>query len=115
MGEIGLGLTVLSLAIWVGLLIWRGQFWQADQRLDVQLKEESVWPSVSVVIPARNEASLLPVTLRSLLMQDYPGSISVILVDDHSTDGTANVAQSVAQTLDSSQLNIVSAEPLPPG
>ena len=115
MGEIGLGLTVLSLAIWVGLLVWRGQFWQADQRLDVQLKEGSAWPSVSAVIPARNEASLLPATLRSLLMQDYPGSITVILVDDHSTDGTANVAQSVAQTLDSSQLNIVSAEPLPPG
>lgn len=114
MKEIGLGLTVLSLAIWVGLLCWRGQFWQADQGLEVQAKVE-VWPSVCAVIPARNEATLLPVTLRSLLMQDYPG-LSIILVDDQSTDGTASVALRVAQALDKGwQLNIISAEPLPPG
>ncbi len=116
MSEIGLALTVLSLAIWVGLLGWRGQFWQADQRLEVQATDRSVWPSVSAVIPARNEANLLPVTLRSLLMQDYPGSFSIILVDDHSTDGTASVAPRVAQALDKhSQLVILSGEPLPPG
>lgn len=116
MSEIGLGLTVLSLAIWVGLLGWRGQFWQADQRLEVQATERSVWSSVAAVIPARNEANLLPVTLRSLLMQDYPGSVTVILVDDHSTDGTASVAPRVAQALDKqSHLFILSGEPLPPG
>lgn len=116
MSEIGIGLTVLSLAIWVGLLGWRGQFWQADQRLEVQAKERSVWPSVSAVIPARNEANLLPVTLRSLLMQDYPGSFTIILVDDQSTDGTASVAPRVAQALDKhSQLVIVSGKPLPSG
>lgn len=114
MGEIELGLTVLSLAVWVGLLGWRGQFWRADQRLDEQATQ-SVWPSVAVVIPARNEADLLPVTLRSLLKQDYP-NVTVIIVDDHSTDGTSGVARSVAQELDKSwQLDIVSAEPLPPG
>lgn len=114
MGEIELGLTMLSLAIWLGLLGWRGQFWQTDQRLNEQ-GAQSVSPSVAVVIPARNEAELLPVTLRSLLMQDYPHT-AVILVDDHSTDGTADVAQSVAQTLHKNQqLHIVSAEPLPAG
>lgn len=115
MGGIELGLTVLSLAIWIGLLGWWGQFWRTDQRLDVQATERSAWPSIAVVIPARNEADLLPVTLRSLLKQDYPG-VTVFLVDDHSTDGTSNVAQSVAQALDKSwQLNVVSAEPLPAG
>ena len=109
MSEIGLGLTVLSLAIWIGLLIWRGQFWQADQRLEVQATTLEVWPSVCAVIPARNEASLLPVTLRSLLMQDYP-NLTIILVDDHSTDGTASVAQALDGKVD-----IISAEPLPPG
>ena len=55
-------------------------------------------------------------TLRSILMQDYPGSLTVILVDDQSTDGTAQVAQGVAQALGKSwQLNIIFAEPLPPG
>lgn len=116
MAGISLGLTLLSLAIWMGLLSLRGQFWRADQRLDVQETELELWPSVYAVIPARNEADLLPATLRSLLMQDYPGPLTVILVDDQSTDGTARVAQGVAQALGKSwQLNLLSAEPLPPG
>lgn len=120
MSDIGIGLTVLSLVIWVTLLGWRGQFWRTDQRLgeEVELHRpfQEVWPSVCAVIPARNEANLLPVTLRSLLMQDYPGCVNVILVDDNSTDGTASVAQSVAQELDKRwQLDVVCAEPLPAG
>jgi hopene-associated glycosyltransferase HpnB len=62
------------------------------------------------VIPARNEAELLPITLRSLLNQDYPGSLTIIVVDDQSTDGTA----SVAQALGNPQLHILAAESLPP-
>ena len=112
---IGLALTLLSLAIWVVLLGFRGQFWQADQQIEVQATELQVLPSVCAVIPARNEAELLPVTLRSLLLQDYPGSLSVILVDDQSTDGTGSVAQQVAQDLDKgSQLEVLSAQALPP-
>lgn len=115
-GEIGLVLTVLSLAVWVGLLCFRGQFWRPDQRLDNQVTELAILPSVCAIIPARNEANLLPVTVRSLLLQDYPGSLTTILVDDHSTDGTATVAQSVADALDkSSKLHILSAQALPPG
>lgn len=115
MSEIGLGLSVLSLVVWLGLLGWRGQFWRCDQRLDTQATEMTVWPSVCAIIPARNEAPMLPVTLRSLLTQEYPGTFAVILVDDQSTDGTASVAQSVAQELDKgSQLKILSGEPLPP-
>ncbi len=131
--KIGLVLTVLSLAVWLGLLYFRGQFWRTDQRLDNQITEPQVWSSVYAIVPARNEASLLPVTLRSLLQQNYPGSLTTILVDDHSTDGTATVAHSVAadlgihsvdtQITDSqnpssdnpSQLHILCAQPLPPG
>lgn len=116
MNAVELAITVLSLAIWVILLGLRGQFWRADQREDVQVSDISIWPSVCAVVPARNEADLLPVTLRSLLMQDYPGSFTVLLIDDHSTDGTAKVAESVAQALDKSwQLNILSGELLPTG
>jgi hopene-associated glycosyltransferase HpnB len=50
------------------------------------------WPDVVAVIPARNEAAMLPVVLPTLLGQDYPGALTVILVDDCSTDGTAEVA-----------------------
>jgi len=111
-----LGITVISLAIWVGLLCWRGQFWQADQHLEVQATELELWPSVCAVIPARNEADLLPTTLRSLLLQDYPGSLSVILVEDQSTDGTASVARLVAQESNKTNvLEVLSGEPLSPG
>lgn len=113
---IALGLPALSLAIWIGLLCFRGQFWQADQRLSSNLSELETWPSVCAVIPARNEADLLPITLRSLLVQDYPGSFTVILVDDQSTDGTADIARQVAHELGkSSQLSVCSTSPLPPG
>jgi hopene-associated glycosyltransferase HpnB len=75
-----------------------------------------MFPAICAVVPARNEADLLPVTLRSLLAQNYPGNLTVVLVDDSSTDGTANVARNVAQELDKTQqLRVLSAEPLPPG
>ena len=115
-GEIGLVLTVLSLAVWVGLLYFRGQFWRTDQRLDNQVTELQKLSSICAIIPARNEASLLPVTLRSLLQQDYPGSLTTILVDDHSDDATATVAQSIAEASDKPwQLHVLAAQALPPG
>lgn len=108
--------VAVSLGIWIPLLCFRGQFWQADQRLEVEVPDLEEWPSVCAVVPARNEAGLLPATLRSLLLQDYPGPFKVILVDDQSTDGTAQVAQQIAQNLNkNSQLEICSTTPLPPG
>lgn len=113
---ITLGLTILSLGIWIGLLCFRGQFWRTDQHLSSDLPDLEKWPSVCAIVPARNEADVLPVSLRSLLTQNYPGPLTVILVDDQSTDGTANVAQKVAQELDkSSRLHILSTSPLPSG
>jgi cellulose synthase/poly-beta-1,6-N-acetylglucosamine synthase-like glycosyltransferase len=56
-------------------------------------------PMVSVVIPARNEASNLARCLRSVLYQSYPAEFfEVILVNDHSTDATAAIAYVMAQT-----------------
>jgi hopene-associated glycosyltransferase HpnB len=64
-----------------------------------------------VVVPARNEADTLPQTLPALLSQDYPGPWSVVLVDDRSADGTANVARALAGP----RLTVVEGEPLPEG
>ncbi|MEI2578956.1 glycosyltransferase [Scytonema sp. PRP1] len=116
LNEIGLWLAFLSLTIWVILLGFWGQFWRSDQRLTRQETDLPMFPAICAVIPARNEADLLPVTLRSLLNQDYPGHLSVVLVDDSSTDGTANVARDVAQELDKTeQLRVLSGQPLAPG
>ena len=106
----------LSLLIWLYLLGWRGGFWQADQRLAENLPTLITYPSIIAVVPARNEADVLPVSLNSLLTQDYPGNFSVILVDDRSTDGTAEVAQEIAENINQSErLTIISGEPLPGG
>ena len=112
-----LGLAILSVTVWISLLCFRGQFWQADRQLEAQetkKDETGTLPIVCAVIPARNEAQLLPVTLRSLLTQDYP-NVKIILVDDHSTDGTTQVAKATAEELGSQQLQVIHAKPLPLG
>jgi hopene-associated glycosyltransferase HpnB len=53
---------------------------------------------VAVVVPARDEADMLPRTLPALLAQDYPGAVHVVVVDDRSTDGTGDVARELAGT-----------------
>ncbi|MBR8840043.1 MAG: glycosyltransferase [Stigonema ocellatum SAG 48.90 = DSM 106950] len=111
-----LGLMLVSLVIWMGLFGLRGQFWRTDQQLEMAETKLKDLPAICAVIPARNEADLLPITLRSLLSQDYPGSVTLFLVDDHSTDGTAEVAKDTAQALaKDQQLEILAAKPLPPG
>ncbi|MEC4990756.1 MAG: glycosyltransferase, partial [Oscillatoria sp. PMC 1068.18] len=109
-------LTLVSLIIWLYLLGFRGKFWLSDQILDNVTTDSQDFPAICAVIPARNEAELLPVTLKSLLSQNYPGSYQIILVDDNSTDNTANLAQNVAQELNQTEkLQVISGKPLPPG
>ena len=116
MGVIVLGLMLLSLTIWLGLLCFRGQFWRVDQQLEVTETQLKSLPVVCAVVPARNEADLISTSLRSLLLQDYPGSFNVFLVDDRSTDRTANFAEGVAHAVGKpQQLHIISGETLPPG
>ncbi|MEH1947882.1 MAG: glycosyltransferase [Nostoc sp.] len=116
MDVIVLGLMLLSLTIWLGLLCFWGQFWRTDQQLEVTETQLESLPVVCAVVPARNEAELIPTSLRSLLLQDYPGSFNVFLVDDRSTDQTANFAEGVAHAVGKpQQLHIISGESLPPG
>lgn len=111
-----LTLAILSLVIWLFLLLFWGGFWRADRKLEPPITPLKTYPSVCAIVPARNEADVLPVSLRSLLTQDYPGVFSVILVDDRSTDGTSTVAQNTAeQVSQTNRLKIISGEPLPPG
>ncbi|GAB2808048.1 glycosyltransferase [Streptomyces chlorus] len=87
--------AVVSLAAWLWLLLGQGFFWRTDVRLPPR-REPEPWPSVCVVVPARDEAAVLPVSLPSLLAQDYPGRAEVFLVDDGSTDGTGRLARELA-------------------
>jgi hopene-associated glycosyltransferase HpnB len=89
-------LTAMSATTWVVLAGARGGFWRLQPRLRACPPPQR-WPSVVVVVPARDEADLLPLTLPSLLAQEYPGAARVVLVDDQSTDGTAEVARALAR------------------
>ncbi|MGW2424758.1 glycosyltransferase [Streptomyces sp. NPDC001709] len=91
-----LWITVGSLAAWCWLLLCQGFFWRTDVRLP-PLREPDAWPSVCVVVPARDEAAVLSASLPSLLAQDYPGRAEVFLVDDGSTDGTGELARELSR------------------
>ena len=106
-------LWIAALA-WGWLLAFRGLFWRIDAI--PQLPEPVRWPPVVAVIPARNEAACIGETVRSLLTQDYPGPLSVVVTDDGSEDGTADKARAAALDLGATErLTIVSAPPLPEG
>ena len=58
-------------------------------------EERGTWPSLSAIVPARDEATSIGRALESLLAQDYPG-LEVIAVDDRSTDATGDVLRELA-------------------
>ncbi|MGW8670514.1 glycosyltransferase [Streptomyces niveus] len=106
-------IAAVSLAAWGFLLLGQGFFWRTDQRLPPR-EAPSPWPSVAVVVPARDEAEMLPVSLPSLLAQDYPGRAEIFLVDDSSTDGTGALARELADRFGGLPLTVVSPpEPAP--
>ena len=106
----------LSLVIWLYLLSLRGGFWRAAQRFDTESPAPADWPEVAIVIPARDEAAVIARALGSVLDQDYPGTFHVVLVDDHSQDGTAALARQRAEELGcQTRLTVVTSESLPAG
>ena len=103
--------AALSVAIWIYLIFFRGGFWRADQRLEqTAAPDGGDWPDVAVIVPARDEAPLIGRTLSALMCQDYPGRYAVIVVDDGSRDGTADIARAVDH-----RMVILQAAPRPAG
>ncbi len=105
--------SLIGLGIWVYLMLGRGMFWLARERDDrAQPGSPLQWPSVVAVVPARNEADVITQSIGGLLAQDYPGPFRVVLVDDQSEDGTADVARALHG---SERLEVISGSPLPAG
>jgi hopene-associated glycosyltransferase HpnB len=103
--------SAAALLAWIYLIGWRGGFWRTDQRLPPANAPVS-WPRVVAIVPARDEAAMLARTLPTLLSQDYDGEFRVILVDDESSDGTADVAAGLDRH---GRLRVISGERAPQG
>ena len=107
--------AAIPLAIWIYLFLARGNFWQLYED-DIVPKSLGDWPHVAVVVPARNEAETIAQSVDSLAKQDYPGEFYIIVVDDHSEDGTAALARNAAEVSGAAErVSIHSAAVLPQG
>lgn len=110
------GLSILSLIIWCVLLFARGGFWRTRCASPVAVDTIETWPAVVAVVPARNEADVIGPAVTSLIEQAHAGPFHVVVVDDHSTDGTADAARAAALALGKpDRLTVIAAEPLPAG
>ena len=113
-----ISVAVLSLLIWLYLFFFNGHFWQiwiadADSQAVPALED---WPSVTAVVPARNEAASIEQTVKALARQNYAGKFSIVVVDDHSEDGTGDLARKVgAESSTPTNVEVVAAPPLETG
>lgn len=110
-------LAGLSLLIWIVLTFFWGTFWQVRAfDGDIPLPEQpSKRPRVVAVVPARNEAETIGGCVESLVGQNYAGELHIIVVDDHSEDGTASLALTAAQSKAAAHVNILQSAALEPG
>lgn len=111
-------LGILSVVIWLGIFLHPARPWDFqpvgdDEALPLP---PAMWPTVCVLVPSRNERESLPHTLPALLMQDYPGEFAVVVIDDRSQDGTAEIAHAIARQCNTEQrLTVITGAPLPSG
>ncbi|SEL93398.1 glycosyltransferase [Streptacidiphilus jiangxiensis] len=107
-------IACLSLLTWLWLTFCQGGFWRTDVRLPPG-RADGPRPSVAVVVPARDEAEVLPLSLPSLLAQRYAGEARVVLVDDGSTDGTGELARHLGAAPGALPLTVTSPGEPPTG
>ncbi len=108
-------IAAIPLVIWIYLFFLRGNFWQLHEDT-AEPEPLACWPRVVAIVPARNEAEAIARAVASLARQDYPGEFSVIIVDDHSSDGTGALAMKAARECGSSErISIHSSAELPQG
>jgi hopene-associated glycosyltransferase HpnB len=91
------GLAVVPVLIWLYLVIGRGQFWRVAAHC-AALHPAAAARHVVVLIPARNEAPVIGTAVTSLACQAFNGLIHIIVIDDGSSDGTAEAALASART-----------------
>lgn len=106
-------LSLASLGAWLWLYFARGGFWRADQRLEAA-PSPAQWPAIAAVVPARDEAASIGAVVSAYMESDYRGALSLVIADDHSVDGTADIARSAADEA-ARDIQIANVPALPPG
>lgn len=108
------GLSLLTLVVWCVLVFARAGFWRV--RKPAPSAPPAHWPSVIGVIPARNEADVIARAVTGVLSQQYAGPLHLVVVDDHSSDGTADIARAAAASIGKADaLTVIAARDLPAG
>lgn len=103
----------LPALIWLYLAVFRGGFWRPRT---LPAPRRAPRSSVVVIVPARNEARTIGRAVRSLLGQRFEGQLRLFVIDDGSTDGTAETARAAAEAAGAGErLTVLAAAPLPPG
>jgi hopene-associated glycosyltransferase HpnB len=106
----------LCLLIWLCLLLFHGRFWRVGAWLAPRPYAAGFPAKIAVIIPARDEADVVGQSVASLLNQVGEDSIHVFLVDDASSDETAQIARETARAAGGSEhLTVSQGSPLEPG
>src|SRR5215469_96177 len=114
MSLVATSVAVVTVLTWAYLVLARGSFWRLTQARPAASDKEGVRDGVVAVVPARNEAELIGPVVTSLLNQSV--AMPVLLVDDESTDGTADVARRAAEEAGKTDaLIVIQSKPLPAG
>jgi hopene-associated glycosyltransferase HpnB len=103
-------LTTFALIAWVGVLLAPSQAYRTRERIEPDSAASDDLSTVTVLIPARDEAGSIGRTIAALGAQGR--GLAVVVVDDQSSDGTADVARRAAGGVD---LAVISGRPLPEG
>ena len=104
--------AAVPVAIWIYLLLARGFFWRIETFRPTPMAAADS-DRIAVVIPARDEAASIARVVESWRTQRYDGPLRVFLVDDHSSDGTADLARRAMEG--SHRLQLTSAPEKPAG
>src|SRR6516162_10152599 len=107
---------VFCLVVWLALLVARGGFWNVGNFFAPRLPAATIHDLVAVIIPARDESEVIATAVRSLLNQSVADRIHIFVVDDQSTDQTAEVAGETAAKMGRSDaLTVIRGSQLLPG
>jgi hopene-associated glycosyltransferase HpnB len=106
----------LAAVAWIGLVVARGQFWDARSDRLADLSTDSALPDVHAIVPARNEGDVIAQTTASVMDQRYAGPFALTVVDDRSDDDTASeVALAAVRSGWEERVVIHRARPRPAG